>query len=280
MIPRDYIIEWQNTAPWKSDAQVEQDLIISRAIVEIFSSEICRTKLAFRGGTALHKMHLANPLRYSEDLDFIQREPEGIGATFDAIRAVLDPWLGEPRRELKEGLVKLLYRFETEGGLKAKLKVEINSREHFAARELVTVPYKVHSRWFTGKSEVVVLSLPWLLGSKLRALYQRRKGRDLFDLTVVLQQGLITPAQIAKSFAAHLSATGQPISRAEIEENLYYKIQNQVFLADILPLLSGTSSDFDLPSACDFILQSLITQIPGEPWKGAVKKGDRKYHKR
>ena len=73
--------------PWKSDAQVEQDLIISRAILEIFSSEICKAKLAFRGGTALYKIHLADPLRYSEDLDFIQREPEGIGATFfDAIR--------------------------------------------------------------------------------------------------------------------------------------------------------------------------------------------------
>ena len=175
--------------------------------------------------------------------------------------------------------MKLLYRFETEGGLKSKLKVEINSREHFAARELVTVPYQIRSRWFTGKSEVAVLSLPWLLGSKLRALYQRRKGRDLFDLTVVLQQGLITPAQIAESFAAHLSAAGQSVSRAEIEENLYYKIQDQVFLGDILPLLAGTASDFDLRAACDFILRSLISQIPGEPWKGVVQKGDGKHRK-
>jgi len=276
MIPRDFIIEWQSAAPWKSDAQVEQDLVISRAIVEIFSSDICKAKLAFRGGTALHKLHLATPLRYSEDLDFVQREPEGIGKTFDAIRSVLDPWLGEPRRELKEGLVKLLYRFETEGGLKSKLKVEINSREHFAARELVTVPFEVRSRWFAGKSEVVVLALPWLLGSKLRALYQRRKGRDLFDLAVVMQQGLITPEQIAKSFVAHLSAAGQSVSRAEIEENLYYKIQDQIFLADILPLLSGSASDFNLPEACDYITRSLVSKIPGEPWKGVEPKGKRR----
>ena len=78
MIPRDYIIEWHSTVPWKSDVQVEHDLIISRAIVEIFNSELCKSKLAFRGGTALHKIHLAAPLRYSEDLDFVQREPEAI----------------------------------------------------------------------------------------------------------------------------------------------------------------------------------------------------------
>jgi hypothetical protein len=37
MIPRDYITEWRQQARWTQDAQVEQDLIISRALVEIFS---------------------------------------------------------------------------------------------------------------------------------------------------------------------------------------------------------------------------------------------------
>ena len=37
MIPRDYITAWRAEAPWVQDFQVEQDLIISRALVEIFS---------------------------------------------------------------------------------------------------------------------------------------------------------------------------------------------------------------------------------------------------
>ena len=36
MIPFDYITEWRAEAPWIDDAQVEQDLVISRALVEIF----------------------------------------------------------------------------------------------------------------------------------------------------------------------------------------------------------------------------------------------------
>lgn len=37
MIPRDYITEWRAYAPWVQDSHVEQDLILSRALVEIYS---------------------------------------------------------------------------------------------------------------------------------------------------------------------------------------------------------------------------------------------------
>ena len=55
MIPRDYITEWRAVVPWVEDVQVEQDLVISRALVEIFSHPHLAKELAFRGGTALHK---------------------------------------------------------------------------------------------------------------------------------------------------------------------------------------------------------------------------------
>lgn len=57
---------------WRSDAQVEQDLIISRALVEIFSDDFLRENLAFRGGTALYKLYLTPAPRYSEDIDLVQ----------------------------------------------------------------------------------------------------------------------------------------------------------------------------------------------------------------
>ena len=72
MIPRPYIANWKDQAPWRLDAQVEQDLIISRALVEIFSDGFLRENLAFRGGTALHKLYLKPAPRYSEDIDLVQ----------------------------------------------------------------------------------------------------------------------------------------------------------------------------------------------------------------
>ena len=67
MIPRDYITQWRARAPWVEDFQVEQDLVISRALVEIFSHPHLRESLAFRGGTALYKLHIDPPARYSSD---------------------------------------------------------------------------------------------------------------------------------------------------------------------------------------------------------------------
>lgn len=93
---------------------LDPDLVISRAIVELFAIPELASSLAFRGGTALYKIHLAPPARYSEDIDLVQVRAEPIGETLDRLRSVLDPWLGEPRRQLKEGRVNLVYRFESE----------------------------------------------------------------------------------------------------------------------------------------------------------------------
>ena len=71
MIPRDFITEWRANAPWVQDFQVEQDLVICRALVEIFSHPLLKVSLAFRGGTALNKIYIQPPARYSEDLDFV-----------------------------------------------------------------------------------------------------------------------------------------------------------------------------------------------------------------
>ena len=79
MIPRDYITEWRALAPWVQDSQVEQDLVISRALVEIFSHPVLVDGLAFRGGTALYKLHLTPPARYSEDIDLVQTAPGRAG---------------------------------------------------------------------------------------------------------------------------------------------------------------------------------------------------------
>ena len=88
MIPPANIVAWRNQAPWPEDNQVEQDLILSRLIVEIANDELLGPELAFRGGTCLHKVHLPAPLRYSEDLDYVRSTKSGIGRFLDAIRDI------------------------------------------------------------------------------------------------------------------------------------------------------------------------------------------------
>ncbi|MDR0593071.1 MAG: nucleotidyl transferase AbiEii/AbiGii toxin family protein [Bifidobacteriaceae bacterium] len=77
MIPGNAITHWATAHAWSSLEQVEQDLVLSRAICLIAGHPYLRGELTFRGGTALHKLHLPRPRRYSEDLDYVRSTAGG-----------------------------------------------------------------------------------------------------------------------------------------------------------------------------------------------------------
>jgi predicted nucleotidyltransferase component of viral defense system len=268
VIPRDFITAWRNQAPWPSDEQVEQDLVISRALVEVFSAQELARRLAWRGGTALHKLYLQPAARYSEDIDLVQVGPEPIGATLDLLRHALDSWLGTPRLVFKEGRVNLVYLFDSEGppAVRLRLKIEINTREHFCEHGYVSLPFSVESPWFNGRAKVTTFTLEELLGTKLRALYQRKKGRDLFDLWMALGRDDVDPEWVVDCFHRYMREGGHSASRAQFEENLAAKRQDPRFIADIAPLLRP-EVDWHPDAALDTVLRSLVARLPGNPWR-------------
>ncbi len=271
MIPRDFITEWRAHAPWAADLQVEQDLVISRALVEMFSRPKIADALAFRGGTALYKLHLRPAARYSEDIDLVQTRAAPIGATLDELRAVLDPWLGTPQRKLKEGRVTLSYRFASEDSppVPLRLKIEINSSEHFSVFGLVEHPFQVASRWFHGRAGIPTYTLDELLATKVRALYQRKKGRDLFDIALALAHPSLDPARVVEAFQRYMAAEDAHVTRAMFEQNLAEKLTDTRFTADIGPLLAPTHA-WDIAEAARRVQGAIVARLPGEPWKGAI----------
>jgi len=133
MISRRYIEEWKANSPWPNDAQVEQDLVIERALVELFSADFIRKSLAFRGGTALHKIFMKPQARYSEDIDLVQITAGPINPVLKQIREKLK-FLGTKRSVKQNGNNNtIVYRFESEIPpiINLRLKIEINCREHF-----------------------------------------------------------------------------------------------------------------------------------------------------
>lgn len=268
MIPAAYIQEWKQTAPWSRNDQVEQDLIICRALVEIFSHPELSDHLAFRGGTALFKLHLS-PVRYSEDIDLVQVNPGPIGPVMSALQEKLNPWLGHPKRKQGEGRVTLTYRMVSEAGMPLRLKVEINSREHFTVLGLERKTFEIGSRWFSGSASLLTYPLEELLGTKVRALYQRRKGRDLFDLWTAFATTKALPEQVIGCFLRYMENEGRKVSRAEFERNLLAKLDDPGFLVDVGPLLVD-SKTYDVHRAVDFVMAQLAPLIPGEPWQRRV----------
>ena len=269
MISFDYITEWRAEAPWTTEAQVEQDLILSRAVVNMFAEPEVARLLAFRGGTALYKLHLRPAARYSEDIDLVQVNAGPIGGVIDAIRRALDPWLGLPRRTTKEGRIVLLYRMTSEGqpSVPMRLKVEINSREHFSVFGVEKRELAVRSRWFTGTAMVKTYPLDELLGTKLRALYQRRKGRDLFDLFIASRRAKVDPARVVECFARYLEHDGKRVTRAELEMNLHEKLSDDTFLADVEPLVAPATV-WSVGDAAGYVQREILPLLPGDPWRG------------
>lgn len=271
MIPQANITAWRSTVPWADDAQVEQDLVLSRALVELFGESTLEGKIALRGGTALNKLFIQPPSRYSEDIDLVQAAPGPIGTILDAMRKRLDHWLGLPKRSSSEGSVTLLYRFESEipPVRPLRLKVEINTREHFSVLGIAARSFSVANPWFSGTCEVATFQLDELLGTKLRALYQRRKGRDLFDLWLCLTSGNVVVDQVLKCFAAYMKHEKHTVSRAEFERNLHEKALDAAFLGDLTPLLAGNVL-YDSGAALDLVRERIVARLPGEPWRGVT----------
>ena len=206
MIPRDYVTAWRTTAPWVDDAQVEQDLVISRVLVEMFAHPLLGRSLAFRGGTALYKLYLTPAARYSEDIDLVQVEAGRAGPVMDAIQATLNPWLGKPRWKQTQGRVTFRYGFVSSGSpsMRLRLKIEINTREHVAVLGHTKRSFSVRSRWFARTARIPTFELDELLATKLRALYQRKKGRDLFDLAVALEDSRSDPDRFVQTFRTYM----------------------------------------------------------------------------
>jgi predicted nucleotidyltransferase component of viral defense system len=271
VIPRAHITAWRSQAPWPTDAQVEQDLVLTRALAEIFKRSAIAEAAALRGGTALHKLYFESPGRYSEDIDLVQIEAGPIGNVLDAIRDRLDPWLGEPKRKRGQRRVTIVYRFDTtfEPIQQMRLKIEINSREHFSLLGLQRRRLIVTSPWYTDTADITVYGLEELIGTKLRALYQRKKGRDLYDLWRVLDTAELNDESVIDCFQRYIAHGGLTVTRAQFEENLVNKMQDEAFLEDVAPLLP-TGVAYQAETAYDMVSSRLIARLSGEPWKGAA----------
>ena len=262
MIQRNAITEWRETAHWNDPRYIEQDMLLSRALISIFMDEYLFAKLAFRGGTAIHKLFLAPQTRFSEDLDFVQIDAEPIGQVLGKIRSAMS-FLGDPKTKQKTSNNTLVYRYEAEEpkGAVSRLKIEINSREHIAVHDREIRQFKMENQWFTGACNIVTYHFDELIGSKIRALYQRKKGRDLFDLHAALNSGLLDVSAAIDCYKQYMTFIGNRIpTAAEYANNLEEKMSDFNFRNDILPFLAQ-GVDYDIDEAYKTVREKIVNTM-------------------
>lgn len=265
MIDTASILAWNKYAPWTNMTMVEQDLIICRALVNIFSDDFLRENLAFRGGTALHKLYLQPQPRYSEDIDLVQINPGPIKPILFRLGEVLS-WMPDRVTKPKRFNNTMLFRLQSEFPPveQIRLKVEINCYEHFNVLGLKSLPFEMENRWFSGKCNLTTYELEELLGTKLRALYQRKKGRDLFDLQIALDHAKVDVEKILQCYYRYMEfVVDKAPSYKQFMQNMELKMQDPEFLDDTNILLRDGTDRFDPERAFQMVKDTFIERMPG-----------------
>ena len=233
MLSKADVVNWRKKADWATDDQVEQDLIISICLVKIFNHPALKGRLAFRGGTALNKLIFPNPLRYSEDIDMNRLDNDSATPILDGIREALKDVFPKKAKSVRtQQSIKLIYKYDSCLGNERKLKIEINVRETLPQEQIVDYPFVVESDFFTGDTLIKGFCKEEMIGTKIRALYQRKKGRDLFDL-YELGKLVLDWDKIVDSF----KKLDIGASREDFEHNMEEKITDAMFVEDMVPLL-------------------------------------------
>ena len=265
MIPRAQIIEWSARAPWATEADVEQDLILSRLMVEIANDDLLGPELVMRGGTCLHKLHLPAPLRYSDDLDYVRSRRSGIGQYLNAFRRIASAvGLIEHGTQRSGDMVHMAFETESTDGLRRiRIKVETNVRETDPCFERTRRRFVVDSRWWSGAAHIPTFELDELIATKLRALYQRSRGRDLFDLWVVLTSAAVDPDRIVAALNHYMGA--ETFTYPQLTANLRGKLTDPGFRFDLDDLVRSVPERYEPVAAADMVMEQLGSRLANTP---------------
>lgn len=284
MIPRAEIIRWRAHAPWAMDSQIEQDLLLTRAIVSIFADPFLKDRVAMRGGTALHKVHLAPARRYSEDIDLVLVGAQPIRDVTRAIERVLKRLLGKPTRSFGASaqlavrnfvkpskIQRIEYEFVPTNTppAKASLKIEVNYSESRPYYEIVHLPYAPPLPEFDGGGiGLASYDIDEMLGTKMRALFQRRQGRDLFDLWLAWTSSesgappiRVRPARVGAAFSDYMRREGAVVNRTEYESRLASKLRLPEFRDDMTAMIYPDVKAYDVDRAAEIVRRVFLPHL-------------------
>ncbi len=257
MIPREDIIAWGVEHPWPELDQIEQDLLLSQAICEIANDDLLGTELSLRGGTAFHKLFLKTPYRYSEDLDYVRSTAGGIGEIIDHLRELGEKIGFNVERKIGK-YPKVYWKYTASSGIPSKIKIEINTFERSPAFGVFFIKHEVDSPYYKGSAKVRTFHQEELVATKIRALYQRSKGRDLYDIWLALTELDLSPVKILEAFPVYRP---EQITAKNSINNLHKKLSDRQFTTDITNLIRRDAPEYDISLAGELVEKELLAKL-------------------
>lgn len=278
-LTRRDVLEHQQAVPWTTQRQVEQDLVLCQSMIALFEDDFLKTQIAMRGGTLLHKVHLSPASRYSEDIDLVivgDRPEDHISL---AIRRVLFQTLGKPTRSKWEEL-KLAVRNAVKpnkvlretyhvksvidpAGTPLEIVIEVNATERTPYMKIAELPFNLKHRNQTSQTMIRGFDIHEMLGTKMRALFQRTRGRDLFDLYWAMTETStpIDKTKVIDAFVHYMKQEKSDATRDDFISAMDSKLADQGFLNDMKPLLREGLT-YDPIIAGKYVTENLLMLLP------------------
>lgn len=224
----------------------EKDYFLAVVLSIIYNSNLT-DKLVFKGGTAIHHLYL-DQLRFSEDLDFTALAPVSI----TDLRAVFEPYdfLSIVKFNPSDYSLKLeRLKFLGPLGQPNSIKIDIDLSQTLVMPSC-KLPYR---NVFDMPLEVRGMALDEICAEKVRAVNERARYRDFYDLAMAMQKKALEPSRVLDVLSR--KELRKSLSRATIlanfevaaeaatstAENLFYREEiNPTLLKRILyPLINS-----------------------------------------
>lgn len=168
------------------------------------------------------------------------------------------PWALKTSTESGEYPKVRLRTEATDSGQPLRIKIEINTHERSPAMAPVRLPFTLDTQWHQGQADVLTFRPAELVATKICALHQRKKGRDLFDLWLALTAMDLTGSEILAAFAPYRPA--KFTARSAIE-TLNAKLADQTFRHDLGALVVAAPGDYDVDVAAQLVEEELLSRL-------------------
>lgn len=192
-------------------AIAEKDYLLAIILKIIYDSKL-KDALVFKGGTAIHHVYL-DQLRFSEDLDFQATQK----VTIDDVKEVFEPfdWLEIIKHYQSDHTLKIeRLKFTGPLGQPNSIKIDID-----LTQELILPVEKANYRnTYNVGVTVPVMAKKEICAEKVRAINERARYRDFYDLALVMKGSGFKPEEIVEILKK--KELRKPLSKDSILDNL------------------------------------------------------------
>lgn len=278
MISGEELAHWRSVVPWSGIDQVAQDLVLARLVVEVANDPFLGQAVTFKGGTCLHKVWLDVPWRYSEDLDYQLTGPIDLRELFAVYRALGDRvGFSKTSRNINSQFVHVLMTGADHAGDPLRVKVDIQRAPRQLPGGAERPDFHVDSPWFQGGGPVPAFPPEEIIASKVIAVYQRKRSRDLFDLWAAIRSGLIEATDVAASYGTYRPPDPEHWTARQAARSLIERVTDHEYVAELAELARYAPVEYDLAEnisvAVELIDQCAEATQTERSWKRVLRKG-------